>query len=417
MREGALVRGGWIAGALALSMLSAGCATTKVVGQNIERVAHKQPIDGKQMGRALDKAVVSDTHRMEVSLGQLQREFVAAVAKLRANVARRWGQRNARVASRTVYVKYTQGYQTRVVTDFDHGLITIETVDQRAPRDSLRTAIVAALLTPNDPAAVDVFSDKDVVLEPGQTPYLFGLVHDDHGRSIRTREQASAYAQYLVDHRLQVRTLTTDQSHATARYVRLAMVRNFEAIGARRYQAAVTKYATQYNVSPSLVLAIMRTESNFNPFAVSGAPAYGLMQLVPSTGGRAALQRVSGVDETPTADYLFDPDHNIQLGAAYLGLLSHDQFQSISNPISRDYCVIAAYNGGAGSVTRAFGGNRGSALVTINSLGPPELYERLRTHLPSAETRQYLVKVTDYRRDFVTVTPPAPIAVSAAGAL
>jgi membrane-bound lytic murein transglycosylase C len=152
----------------------------------------------------------------------------------------------------------------------------------------------------------------------------------------------------------------------------------------------------------------MRTESNFNPFAVSGAPAYGLMQLVPTSGGRAALKRVQGVDQTPTPEYLFDPEHNIELGAAYVSVLGNSEFRAIANQESRDYCVIASYNTGPRNVTRAFAGDRTVALNNINSLEPSVLYDRLRTTLPFEETRQYVVKVTGYRKQFVN-TAAAPI--------
>src|SRR5262249_19280329 len=157
----------------------------------------------------------------------------------------------------------------------------------------------------------------------------------------------------------------------------------------------------KYQVSPSLVLAIMRTESNFNAFAVSSAPAYGLMQLVPTSGGRTAYRRVNAVDETPSREYLFDPDHNIQLGTAYLSVLSDVEFHSVSNQSAREYCVIAAYNTGAGNVTRAFSKDRNEAMRIINGLQPPALYEKLRTSLPHEETRLYLVKVTGYRKQYV----------------
>jgi membrane-bound lytic murein transglycosylase C len=381
--------------------LSASCATTKVVATNIQRVANGQAVDQKEIGHA----VAADTTDMEAGLQQLRSKFQEAVAQLKANVQKRWGQDDAKVADRTVYVKYTQGYKSRVVTDFDHGFMTVETLDEKDPDGSLKTAIIAALLTSNDPSSVDIFGDKDVTLDAARRPYLYGLVHDNQGKSVRTREQAERFADYLVAQKAQTRALNSlqgpTQGGKAARFVKVAMVKNFEAKGADRYRASVDKYAAQYHVSSSLVLAIIRTESNFNPFAVSNAPAYGLMQLVPTSGGRAAMRRARGIDQTPTPEYLYDPEHNIELGAAYLAVLNNGEFHTIDNQNSRDYCVIAAYNTGPRNVTRSFGSDRNAALNSINGLEPIVLFERLRTNLPSEETRQYVVKVTGYRKLFV----------------
>jgi membrane-bound lytic murein transglycosylase C len=390
-----------LAALLAVELMTS-CATTKVVGTNIQRVANGGSVDQKELTTAL----ASDTKDMEANLATLHSKFEAAYAVLKTNVQKRWGQNDAKVANRTVYVKYTQGYKSRVVTDFDHGFLTVETVDDKNPEASLRTAIIAALLTSNDPASVDLFSDKDVTIDANRRPYLYGLVVDNQGKPIRTREQAEHFADYLMAQKLQTKTNKTDQGDKTTRFVKVTMVRNFEVKGADRYRATVDKYATQYHVSPSLMLAIMRTESNFNPFAVSAAPAYGLMQLVPTSGGRAAYKRAQGIDQAPTAEYLYDPDHNIELGAAYLSVLSNAEFKAVTNQESRDFCVIAAYNTGAGNVTKTFSKDRTTAFNTINSLDPPILFENLRTNLPLDETRQYVVKVTGYRKQFVTVGEP-----------
>jgi membrane-bound lytic murein transglycosylase C len=375
--------------------LSASCETTKAVGSNIKTVYNGGQIDKGQLGTAIQ----NDSE-------QFKTKFAAAMASLRSNVQKRWGQGDTKTADRTTYVKYTQGYKSRVVTDFDKGQLTVETLDQTDPKGSLKTAIVAALLTSNDPGAVDLFSDKDVNIDPNRRPYLYGLVHDEQGKSIGTRPQAEKFAQYLISQKLQTRTVTGDQGAQSTRFVMVTMVKNFEAKGAERYRASVEKYSTKYNVSPTLVLAIMRTESNFNPFAVSSAPAYGLMQLVPSSGGREAYKHVSGKDETPTPEYLYDPEHSIELGSALLGELNTSDFKSVNNQDSRDLCVIAAYNTGARNVTKTFDKDPKAALADINSLDSQALYERLRTGLPFVETRVYVVKVAGYRKLIAATAAP-----------
>lgn len=331
----------------------------------------------------------------------LKRDYQRLESFLFGKASGRWGRKDARLPSRTHYVKYTQNYQSRAIVDFDAGEITVETVDEKDPRASLRNAIVTTLLTPDDPRAVDLFSDRPIALTSAKAPYLLGLVHDHQGRAVGTPAQAEAFAAHLLETQAATRRVEV-QGGRNALYVKLSMVPSFASRQAEKYRAIVEKHATHYKVSPSLVYAIIRAESNFNPFAVSSAPAYGMMQLVPASGGREALRHAKGRDEMPTRDYLFDADNNIELGTAYLNVLFERHLDYVANPVSREYCVISAYNTGPGNVLRTFAKDRVAAVNAINRLEPPGVYERLRRHLPYEETRHYLVKVTAFRRQFLS---------------
>lgn len=61
---------------------------------------------------------------------------------------------------------------------------------------------------------------------------------------------------------------------------------------ARQYRPMVKNYADKREVDPALVLAVIHSESAFNPMAMSYIPAYGLMQIVPRTGGKDAADVV-----------------------------------------------------------------------------------------------------------------------------
>jgi membrane-bound lytic murein transglycosylase C len=335
-------------------------------------------------------------------LQALKRDYEKLQQALFGKASGTWGKKDARLPSRTQYVKYSQSYKSRAVVDFDAGAITVETVDEANPKASLKSAIVTTLLTPDDPRAVDLFTDKPVKLTSAKEPYLLGLVQDGRGKPIETPEEAEAFADQFIAAHLQTRGVTADQGAKKALYVRIPMVANFQNKQAEKYKPVVDKYASKYKVSPSLVYAVIRTESNFNPFAVSSAPAYGMMQLVPSSGGREAFRHAKGKDEMPSRDYLFDAENNIELGTAYLGVLFDKQLDLVQNPVSREYCVISAYNTGPSNVLRSFSSDRVEAVNAINRLEPPGVYERLRSHLPYAETREYLARVVGYRRQFLS---------------
>ena len=312
------------------------------------------------------------------------------------------GPERGQAAEKKKYVKYTQQYKSRAIVDFDRGQITVETLDEKNPQESLGRAVVATLLTPQDPRVVDVFSDKEVPLNSDEEPYLLGLVLDQQGKPVRTQAEAESFASHLLDKKTGTRVIDQDGAKKQATFVTINMVVNLPQKQAEKYRTVVLRYAEQYQMSPSLVFAIIRTESNFNPYAVSSAPAYGLMQLVPTSGGREAYRRAKGEDVAPTRDYLFDPQNNVELGTAYLNVLMFNQLDEVANEVSREYCVIAAYNTGPGNVLRTFSKSRTTAVQQINGLQPAVLYDKLRSNLPYQETRNYLEKVTTYRKSYVS---------------
>ncbi len=396
----------------ALLLATAGCETTdKILGgaESVLRSGTTRSVidiatskDPAEMARRRVENYGRDPEALIRDLRTIQRDFEKLMAALSGEVGKKWGQKEVKLPEQKKYVKYTQNYRSRAIVDFDAGNITVETLEANNPKASLKNAVVTTLLTPNDPRSVDLFTDKEVTLTSDKAPYLLGLVVDRDNKPIRTPDDAEKFADNVLTQQMESRKVEMDGAPQTAHFVKLSMVSNFTNKQAEKYRSTVNQFAERYQISPSLVFAIIRTESNFNPFAVSSAPAYGLMQLVPTSGGRDAYRKAKGQDQVPSREYLFDPENNIELGTAYLSVLSYNQLEDVSNPVSREYCVISAYNTGAGNVFKTFSKDQRTALQQINSLQPAALYDRLRGGLPYQETRDYLVKVVGYRKQFVT---------------
>jgi len=372
----------------------------KIASSGNPRAATKSLLEHKRDQWKRDPAQLAGDLRVA------KRDFNRLMAALSGNVKKNWGSKETRLPERKTYVKYNKQYRSRAIVDFERGEISVETLDKNADA-SLKNAIVTTLLTPDDPASVDVFSDRAVNLNGKSSPFLLGLVLNDAGQEINTPESAASFADKMLA-QARTRRIQTDGGEKSVRYVVIRMVANFEDQKAQKYLQTVRKYAKQYNVSPSLVLGVIRTESSFNPLAVSGAPAYGLMQLVPTSGGREAYRRAKNQDLAPSPDYLFDADNNIELGAAYLSVLTYDQLDGVDDRTSRDYCVISAYNTGPGNVMRAFTDAKGKqrfadGLQRINSLSPSQVFQTLHEKLPYAETRNYLPSVNTNRKRYYSV--------------
>jgi soluble lytic murein transglycosylase-like protein len=102
------------------------------------------------------------------------------------------------------------------------------------------------------------------------------------------------------------------------------------------YEEIIQEAATEYDLDPALIRAVMQAESAFHPYAVSRAGAEGLMQLMP------ALADEMGVNDS------FDPRENIMGGVRYLKRLLDYHNGNLD-------LALASYNAGPGNVAR-YGG-------------------------------------------------------------
>lgn len=102
-----------------------------------------------------------------------------------------------------------------------------------------------------------------------------------------------------------------------------------------RYAEKVQELAARFDLSPSLIEAVVWQESRWREDAVSHAGARGLAQLMPGTA------RDLGVDSS-------DPFENLEGGARYL----REQLDRFDGDLEK---ALAAYNAGPGRVERAGG--------------------------------------------------------------
>jgi soluble lytic murein transglycosylase len=134
------------------------------------------------------------------------------------------------------------------------------------------------------------------------------------------------------------------------------------------YFSDIQSNSAKNGLDPYLVLSLMRQESEFNPSVVSYANAYGLMQILPSTGKQ--LAHAEGWHHFSTND-LLNPPVNIQLGTVYLRQLI-DEFHG-----QVEY-ALASYNAGDFRIQ--------DWLKTGNYRDVPEFVESI----PFTQTRDYV---------------------------
>ncbi|GKT11412.1 MAG: membrane-bound lytic murein transglycosylase C [Thiomicrorhabdus sp.] len=374
---------------LALAGLSLGGCTVSQVRRSINT------------GALLYKGNVSNAITSQIpgtGIHEIDSLVEKQVTNLLDELVKTWGEK--RIASSKEYVKYTDHYKSRALINFTTGKIQVETVVARDSKAALKKATVSTLLTPTDPTEIDLFSAKEI--KQGGVPFLFDLVQDHQKKPIRYAWRANQYADYLIKKGYQTNKVPAGKNKGITRYfVQFEMVKDYQGQQKHRYHADVLRQSKRFKIEPALIYGIIETESAFNPFAVSSAPAYGLMQIVPSTAGRDVYRLLNKQDGAPTKELLFKASQNIQYGTAYLSILFTKYLSGIRNKQSREYCVIAAYNTGSGNVFEAFHSSRSTAIEKINKLSSQKVFQYLVSNLAYSEARRYLVKVTRNKRKYL----------------
>jgi len=134
------------------------------------------------------------------------------------------------------------------------------------------------------------------------------------------------------------------------------------------YWTTIKIESAKNNLDPYLVASLIRQESEFNPSVISYANAWGLMQLLPSTG--KSIARQEGMTHFQTFQ-LLDPETNIRLGTRYLRQ-TLDRFGGVP-----EY-ALAAYNAGE------------SRVEDWQASGPYSGIDEFVESIPFTQTRDYV---------------------------
>ena len=333
-----------------------------------------------------------------VEYKEYQKILYEEVIKFRKKLKVYWYQ--AQLSTKTQWVDYSTDLQQRKIVDFEKDTITLDVHAHHKIQaiKLLRNSLVDSI-SKNAQQAFDSdilcqnierrLSNPEKHLAPTE-PILSAFIFN----AKVTRKDIYTYARKKVrSKKVQINASKMDKLKRYSITVKLPKSILLKKL--RPYLAQVKKMSKEFDIPVSLILAVIQTESSFNPMAQSPIPAFGLMQIVPQRAGLDVYYYLYKKHRILSPAYLYNAHNNIKLGTAYLRLLDSKYLKNIRNPTSRLYCTIAAYNTGAGNVSKTFIGknNNAEAATIINIMSPAQVYTYLVKHLKFKESSNYLAKV------------------------
>lgn len=327
--------------------------------------------------------------------------YLSAFEDYKSDIEQEWQQ--AEISNQESWVEYSSDLQKKTVIDFAFNEIrfSYKVTDSKDGLDKIKngqlkkdiqrllrkTEREAALSDPINNVLMTGTSPDNLLNQPilSEMGSLYG--------SIENAEEKLASAALIIEE-------STNKGEIIV--VKIPLAKELPFKRAEKYLASATKAARKWKIDPALVMAIAHTESHFNPLARSHIPAFGLMQIVPSSAGKDASKLMYGKSRLLTSSELYNPNFNLDTGSAYLNMLQTRYLKRIKDPQTRLHCTIAAYNTGTGNVAKAFIGRASMqrASPVINQLTPERVFEILKNDLPYKETRKYLVKVTNHLENY-----------------
>lgn len=310
--------------------------------------------------------------------------------------------KNPKLSTKTAWVSYDKSKKTRSEVDFKKNTITVETIasSQEEAEKNLKKSLAYAVDSDTKKVSqTDPLQKKIAKLSKGPKvvsdkidarPILSNVIF----KKPPTKKELIVYTQEVLK-KEKIVTKPSKLPNQKIYTITIALPKDTTLKRSRVYLQDVKSNSKRFELPLPLIFAIMQTESNFNPFAKSHIPAFGLMQIVPKSAGVDAYRFLKKKKRMPSAAYLYNGTNNIEMGSAYLHILYYRYLRKIKNPRSRMYCTIAAYNTGAGNIAWAFTRkyNMSKAAPKINALTPDEVYNRLLSDLKYDEPKHYLKRV------------------------
>jgi membrane-bound lytic murein transglycosylase C len=410
--------------------------------------------DFEQLDTMLDSQFLETDESLEKQFLQVQQAVDAAYKGLTKKIEVNW-QSDIKLPGKSSWVTYDETYTSRGQFDFKNGVYQVETIVDKDVASSLLKlkAIAVGLATSNQQELMskDVFN-QEVNLQLNKTFELasslaqesFSIQHINvmqilppnteslitkvglnnivmldpepmidqpidfkdvpvAAKQIKTKSRSEEIVQDTVVPKI-IPILTIKETGEIKKLVlTIPFVNNFHRVLMENKLDTVKILAERFKIDVSLILAVIETESSFNPMATSNIPAFGLMQLVPQTAGLDAYKFVHGYQKLVSPEYLYNQENNLLLGTAYLHLLANRYLRNVNDKQSKLYCMLASYNTGVGNLAKTLidQKNLGKAILKVNSMTSDQVYVHLMEHLPADETKSYLIKVLRRQQNYL----------------